>query len=68
VAEDEIERCKDDAVLVERMLGLRSGQGGGSVSHEPFVNAVQSLRPVSVEKVRVALAAATRQQLELTRR
>ncbi|HEX4438021.1 MAG TPA: MerR family transcriptional regulator [Solirubrobacteraceae bacterium] len=67
-AEDEIERREDDAVLVERMLGLRSGQGGGLASHEPFVNAVQGLRPVmSVEKVREALAAATHQQLELTR-
>lgn len=67
-AKDEIEHRKDDVVLVERMLGLRSGQHGGLANHEPYIDAVQSLRPVmSVEKVREALAAATHQQLELTR-
>jgi DNA-binding transcriptional MerR regulator len=67
-AKDEIERRRDDAILVERMLGLRSGQRGGLANHEPFIDAVQSLRPVmSVEKVREALVAATHQQLELTR-
>jgi DNA-binding transcriptional MerR regulator len=67
-ATDEIERRKDDTVLVERMFGLRSGQHGGLANHEPFIDAVQSLRPVmAIEKVRKALAAATHQQLELTR-
>lgn len=67
-AKDEIERRESDAVLVERMLGLRSGQHGGLANHEPFVDLVRSLRPImAVGKVREALAAATDQQLELTR-
>lgn len=67
-AKDEIERRKDDVVLVERMLGLRSGQRGGLANYEPFIDAVQGLRPVmAVGKVREALASATDQQLELAR-
>jgi DNA-binding transcriptional MerR regulator len=67
-AEDEIERREEDAVLVERMLGLRSGQRGGLANKEPFIDAVRSLRPVmAVGKVREALASATDEQLELTR-
>jgi DNA-binding transcriptional MerR regulator len=67
-AKDEIERREDDAVLVERMLGLRSGQRGGLANHEPFIDIIRGLRPImAVGKVREALAAATDQQLELTR-
>lgn len=67
-AKDEIKRRKDDAVLVERMLGLRSGQRGGLANHEPFIDMVRNLRPImAIGKVREALAAATHQQLELTR-
>jgi DNA-binding transcriptional MerR regulator len=67
-AEDEIERRKDDVVLVERMFGLRSGQHGGLAAHEPFIDTVEALRPVmAVGKVREALAGATHQQLELIR-
>jgi len=65
---DEIESRKPDVVLVERMFGLRSGQHGGLATHEPFVAALEHLRPVmAVGKVREALAGATHQQLELVR-
>lgn len=67
-AKDEIEHRRGDAVLVERMLGLRSGQRGGLANHEPFIDIVRGLRPImAVAKVREALTAATDQQLELTR-
>lgn len=67
-ADDEIERRKADVVLVERMFGLRSGQHGGLAKHEPFVDLVESMRPVMAPKqVRAALAAASDARLQFSR-
>lgn len=67
-AEDEIEQRKADVLLVERMFGLRSGQHGGLAKHEPFIDLVESLKPVMAPKqVRTALAAASDARLEFSR-
>lgn len=67
-AKEEIERRKDDIVLVERMFGLRSGHRGGLAMHEPFVAGFQRLKPIlSLDKVRKAVASARPEEFELVR-
>lgn len=67
-AKEEIERRKDDIVLVERMFGLRSGHRGGLAMREPFVAGFQKLKPIlALDKVRKAVASARPEEFELVR-
>jgi hypothetical protein len=67
--QDEIARRSDDLVLLQRMLGLRSGRGGGlaaalAIPEEPPL--VPSLRsPAEIEQI---LAGASDEELEFVRR
>ncbi|HEV7529032.1 MAG TPA: MerR family transcriptional regulator [Solirubrobacteraceae bacterium] len=67
-AEDEVNAREGDTVLVERMFGLRSGQGGGLAAHEPFIDALHGLRPLMAPpKLLAALDWAGDEHLEVAR-
>jgi hypothetical protein len=68
-AEEEIERRKDDAPLLERMLGFRHGRGGGLASVVPLDEdtlRLAGLRPPG--ELRVILDSATDDEFEFVRR
>jgi hypothetical protein len=66
---DELARRRDDAVLLERLLGLRSGQGGGLASALAFDDISDRLaRLPTPEEAKAVIAAATDQEFELVRR
>jgi hypothetical protein len=68
-AEEEIERRKDDAPLLERMLGFRHGRGGGLSSVVPLDEdtlRLAGLRPPG--ELRTILDSATDDEFEFVRR
>ncbi len=68
-AEHEIARRKDDAVLLERMLGFRTGRGGGLASVMPLDEdtlRLAGLRPPG--QLRAMLDSAADEELEFVRR
>lgn len=66
---DEVERRADDAFLLERMLGLRSGQGGGLAAGLPPGGALDGLTELpSSEEIRRVIGAAHEGQFQLARR
>jgi hypothetical protein len=68
-AEEEIERRKDDAPLLERMLGFRHGRGGGLASIVPLDEntlRVAGFRPPS--ELHAMLDSATDDEFEFVRR
>ncbi|MGO9490379.1 MAG: hypothetical protein ACLQBB_15310 [Solirubrobacteraceae bacterium] len=67
-AEEEIERRRKDAVLLERMLGLRSGRGAAIASFMPLEErTLRMARPPSPEHLRRVLTDAPPEELELVR-
>jgi hypothetical protein len=67
-ATDEIRAREGDAVLVERMLGLRSGNGRVLAEQEPFIDSIRGLRPtIAPARLQGALDFATDEHLELAR-
>jgi hypothetical protein len=66
---DEIERRSADSMLLERMLGLRSGHTDGLAELSPLHNGVIALVPVlSLSDAQTTIAEATEEQYELIRR
>ena len=68
-AEDEIAQRAGDAILFERMLGLRSGHGGGMASVMPFdQDTLRLARLPSPGQLRAVLKSAPEEAFELVRR
>lgn len=68
-AEEEVARRSDDAILLERMLGLRSGRGGGMAGVMPLEeNMLRLARLPSPDSLRALLQDAQPQEFELVRR
>jgi hypothetical protein len=68
-ADEEIARRKDDAVFLERMLGLRTGRGGGLATAIPLDEdtlRLAGLRPPG--QLRTMLDSATDEEFEFVRR
>lgn len=65
----EVERRAPDQFAVERMLGLRSGQGGGLMAVSGLAEGVHGLTDLpSTDTMRAAIAEASDAELELVRR
>jgi hypothetical protein len=68
-AEEEIARRREDAVLLERMLGFRSGRGDGLAAVMPLdEDTLRMARLPSPERVHAVIAAAPAEELEYVRR
>lgn len=67
--DDEIKRRGDDAVYFQRMIGLRSGHGGGLAAALPFdIGETNLVRLPPPAEIRAAVAEASEDELEFVRR
>lgn len=64
----ELEQRKDDAMLLDRMLGLRSGHGSGLAELSPLTGElVQALPGISAKEVQHVIGSASEEEYEFVR-